>query len=124
MRIVLCLLIALVAAPAWAEWVAVGETKKNANGYIDPATISKNGNFRKVWQLQDLKERGKDGAMSRRVLWEYDCNEGRDRMLSISTYSEPMARGNSLSEFDPGESWSHITPNTHSAIIIKIVCAK
>ncbi len=123
MRIVLCLMIALVAAPACAEWVSVGETKK-ASGYIDPATISKNGNFRKVWQLQDLKERGKDGAMSRRVLWEYDCNEGRDRMLSISTYSEPMARGKILSEFDPGESLTHITPNTPSAIIIKIVCAK
>lgn len=123
MRIILCLLIAIVAAPAWAEWVSVGEDNK-ATGYIDPATISKNGNFRKVWQLQDLKERGKDGAMSRRVLWEYDCNEGRDRMLSISTYSEPMARGAILSEFDPGESLTHITPNSRSAIIIKIVCAK
>lgn len=26
MRVVLCFLFALIAAPAWAEWVKVGET--------------------------------------------------------------------------------------------------
>ena len=64
MRIILCLL-ALLAAPARAEWVAVSESN-DLVAYIEPATIRKNGNFRKVWQVQDLKQRDEHGAMSRR----------------------------------------------------------
>ena len=54
-RLVLCLLLSLVAAPAWAEWVQVSETD-HAFYYIDPATIRKDGNLRKFWTIADLKQ--------------------------------------------------------------------
>jgi hypothetical protein len=122
MRIVLGLL-ALVAAPAWAGWVAVSESN-DLVAYIDPTSIRKNGNFRKVWQVQDLKQRGKGGEMSRRLLIEYDCKEERFRILLTSTHSEPMADGKTLvSSDDPGK-WVAFPPDTPAEDTLEIVCTK
>ena len=102
MRIILYFLIAVVAAPAWAEWVAVSESN-DLVAYIEPASIRKNGHFRKVWQVQDLKQRDEQGAMSRRLLIEYDCKDERFRVLATSTHSEPVAAGKTLVSADvPG----------------------
>ena len=102
MRIILYFLIAVVAAPAWAAWVAVSESN-DLVAYIEPASIRKNGHFRKVWQVQDLKQRDEHGAMSRRLLIEYDCKDERFRVLATSTHSEPVAAGKTLVSADvPG----------------------
>lgn len=123
MRIILCFLLTLVAVPAWAEWV-----KASWGGagtlYIDIASIRFDGNFRKVWQLQDLKERDKNGEMSRRSLAEYDCKHERFRYLSMSTHSKPMAGGKTL-EIDDGsdKKWHAIPPNSMIETVLKFVCA-
>lgn len=122
MRIILCLM-SLVAAPAWAEWVAVSESN-DLVAYIEPATIRKNGNFRKVWQVQDLKQRGKGGEMSRRLLIEYDCKDERFRILSTSTHSEPMAEGKTLVLDDAPGKWIAFPPDTPAEDTLEIVCTK
>ena len=123
MRLVLCLLLTLAAAPAWAEWVKVAETDVIIT-YIDPATIRKDGNLRKVWTIQDLKQRHKDGEMSRRALDQHDCKEGRYRTLSISEHSDPMGRGKMLSSYSEPGKWNDIPPETVAQEIMRIVCAK
>ena len=124
MRLVLCLLLALAAAPAWAEWVKVIENDEYTS-YIDPATIRKDGNLRRAWEIQDLKQRNKDGEMSFRILSEYDCKEERVRTRSFSVHSDPMALGNTLSNYygEP-DKWRDIPPGTHVKKTMRIVCAK
>lgn len=123
MRIILCFLLALVAAPVWAEWVKVAVTEDGSVAYyIDPASLRKEGNFRKVWQIADLKQR-EDGEMSTRSRDEYDCKEERRRILSLSSYSEPMAGGETLWSKDGVREWRAIPPGSVSAGILKIVCA-
>ena len=125
MRVLISLLIFLVAAPAWAGWVKVWESKTSGTiTYFDPDTIRKDGNLRRVWVLQDLKTRGKNGEMSRRALWEYSCPEERFRSLQISFHTDPIAKGSRLlSDNDPSE-WQYIPPNTGGAVLHKLVCAK
>lgn len=123
MRIILCFLLALVAAPAWAEWVQVVANDRTIF-YIDPASIRKDGNLRKVWGIADLKQRDKDGTMSRRSRSEYDCKEERRRTLALSTHSEPMAGGLTLMSFEQASEWSAIPPDTVAETILKRVCAK
>lgn len=122
MRILLVLLV-LVPAPAWAEWVKVDENTEG-HVYIDPATIKKDGNFRKVWELIDAKQQGPKGAKSMRVLKEYDCKEERSRVLSFAAFSEPMLRGKMLESGDPVDFGIYIAPGTTGAAILKTVCAK
>lgn len=127
--IVLCFLLALVAAPAWADWLKVAETNESIS-YIDPATIRKEGNFRKAWEVKDWKQRTKDGVMSMRGLMEYDCREKRYRGLAISTYSGPMLAGQTLYSYndpergEPPYRWDPILPNTPAEVLLKRVCAK
>lgn len=123
MRIILCFLLALVAAPAWAEWVRLAGSD-TAILYIDPDSIRKDGNFRKVWEIADLKQRHKDGVMSLRTRSEYDCKEERSRFLAISHHSEPMAGGETLSSGDGVGPWTAIPPDSLAETSLKRVCAK
>jgi hypothetical protein len=122
MRIFLCLLLAAVAIPAWAKWVKVSEDNE-ATYYADPVTVRKDGNIRRMWELQDLKKRYKNREMSRRYLSEYDCKERRHRMLTISAHSEPMARGTLLAT-EGTSTWDYIAPHTDGAAILEVVCTK
>ncbi len=123
MRVVLCLLFALVAGPAWAGWVKAGETNASVL-YIDPASISKDGHLRKVLEMRDLKQRNEIGAMSLRGLFEYDCKEGKSRNLSVSAYSDSMAGGIILLSTSDPNSWNAVQPGTAVGSILKNVCAK
>ena len=123
MRIILCFLLSLAAAPAWAEWVEVAATDASTF-YINSASIRKNGNFRKVWVIQDLKQRDENGVRSRRVLDEIDCKEERRRFLAISSHSEPMAGGETLSSKDGVSEWNAIPPDSTAETMLQRVCAK
>ena len=113
----------LVTGAAWAEWVEVGETD-NTYYYIDPATIRKDGNLVRVWEIQNLKQRQKDGELSRRIRSEYDCKQERAKLLSISEHSEAMASGTTLRSVIGNGQWDDMPPGTAGEIVLKIVCAK
>src|SRR5258706_6887186 len=100
MRIVLGLLLLIVAAPSSAEWVKVGKPgssfsflSREAAYYIDPATIDRDGNIRKVWQIHDLSEKGSQGERSVLESVEYDCAVKKMRTLKATGKSQRMARG-------------------------------
>lgn len=123
MRIILCLLMALAAAPAWADWVKLSESS-GATFYVDRDAISKDGNFRRVWALTDLKQRNKGGEMSRRVLYEYDCMAGRVRFLSGASHSDPMAKGSTLYSKNDPDNWDNVRPNSPVEQIFRLACTR
>jgi hypothetical protein len=113
----------MLAGSAWAEWV-IYTWNDEATFYYDPATIRKEGNMRRAWELTDLRKRGRSGEMSRRIRMEYDCKQERNRLLSISGLSEPMAGGKVLSTEGEEAQWDAIAPGTVAEIMLEIVCAK
>ena len=112
----------MLAGSAWAEWVSYGETE-TVTFYFDPATIRKDGNMRRVWELTDLSKRGRSGEMSRRMRREYDCKQERYRYLAISGHSEPMAGGEVLVTGGEDNNWEAIAPDTVAETILNLVCA-
>ena len=121
MRLIVALLLMTLAAPAWAEWVKMGETDE-AVFYLDPATIKRTAHRRRVWALEDYKHRSKSGGLSRRSLQEYDCARERFRNLSLSEHTERMASGAVLAAGTPVIEWDYITPRTVGAAKMKVVC--
>lgn len=120
--LLLCLL--FISGSASAEWVRVDETDE-LYSYFDPTTIRKDGNLRKVWQIQDLKQRGKAGELSRRYRAEYDCKNDRYRLLSSSFHPQPMASGMSLFQSTEEDTkWTDFPPKTVGETVLKIICAK
>ena len=49
-KIALALVLAAVSGAALAEWVKLDESDQ-VHSYIDPATIRKDGNLRRVWEI-------------------------------------------------------------------------
>jgi len=124
-KLLLILLATLVlTGSAWAEWVKVAENDI-ADYYIDPASIRKDGNLRKVWQIQNLKQQDKEGGeLSRRSRDEFDCKQERYRTLSVSEHSGPMASSTTLSSSEGPFRWREIPPGAIGETVLKIVCAK
>ena len=113
----------MLAGSAWAEWVMFSDSDSGTS-YFDPATIRKEGNMRRVWELQDLRKRGKNGEMSRRLRKEYDCKQERSRFLGMSGHSESMALGTVLWTVGEETQWDAVAPGTNREAILEIVCAK
>ena len=120
----LTLLASLVlSGSAWAEWVKI-DSSNVSDFYIDPETIRKDGSLRRIWLIQNLKQRNKDGELSEQTRVEYDCKQERFRLLSLSTHSGPMASGTNLFRTGEEATWTDIPPNTVVEVVLKIVCAK
>ena len=125
-KLLLTLLVPLLlgTGSAWAEWVWVAGSDA-VDKYIDPSTIRKDGNLVKVWEINNLKQRHKDGELSRRIRSEYDCNEELYRFLSFSEHSGPMANGTTLYAQDfsrKPDTWKQIPPETLVEKVLKRVC--
>ena len=134
MRIVLTVLLAIAAVPAWAEWVPVGKPGRSGflsvfaedAHYIDPSTITRDGNFRRVWEIHDLKEKGSQGERSVLASVEYDCAEKRRRTLKATGKSLRMARGEIIPLRSVFGEWINLQPGKDDEIFLKIldtVCA-
>lgn len=120
----LLLLSLFVTGSAWAEWVKVAETDR-VIFYIDPATLRKEGDLRKIWVIQDYKTRMTDGQMSARMRSEFDCKNERSRILTSTTHPESMAAGLALFTMRVGSGeWSDVPPNGASEVVLKIVCTR
>jgi hypothetical protein len=118
------LFLAILITPAQAQWEKISENNDLIN-YIDKSTIKKDGNLRKIWRLTDLKKREITGEMSIRMMVEHDCKEDLFRYLFVSNHSDPMAGGRIINQVRKDEKeWSQVPPETLSATIHKIVCAK
>ena len=113
----------MLTGSAWAEWVMY-DWNDTTTYFFDPATIRKDGNMRRVWELVDSRERQKDGSMSLRLRIEYDCKNERMKFLGISVHTEPMARCTVLGTASESKNWTEIAPNTAPETMLKIICAK
>jgi hypothetical protein len=131
MRIVLAFLLLMAAAPTRADWVNVDKRAKGFFSsfsstpafYIDPSTIARNGNFRTVWEIHDLDEKGSSGERSVLAQVEYDCADKRMRTLKATGRSLNMARGAIISLRGVLDEWIFLRPDKESEIYLKILNA-
>jgi hypothetical protein len=122
MRLILTLLLTLAAVPAWAQWVKVDDAE-NAIHHIDSGTIGKDGQMRKVWVTQYLKEKGAGGEMARRVFIEYDCAGARFRILSVAKYSGAVPDGKyRLSQQPASQAGPEIPGSIPAVTAQRIIC--
>jgi len=135
MRAVLTLLLLVAATSAMAEWVRMGTTSRTSYKvfsdetvyYIDPATITSEGNYRKVWEIHDLSDKDSDGARSVLASVEYDCAEKRMRTLKATGRSLRMARGEIIPLIRFFDDWIILQRGRDDDVFFKIldaVCAR
>ena len=128
MRRLIFVLLMFISCSVWAEWVKIMENPTPeregvTSFYFDPATIRKDKDRRRVWQLSDF--RGKDEGASSRYLMEYDCGREHARGLAMTSHAGNMATGlETQPSIDFPTIGSYVAPNTLQDKVMKIVCAK
>lgn len=124
MKTLLLVILFLFTSSAWAEWITIGENDADTL-YIDFASLKPSGQIRKIQELQDFKQRGKDGAMSVLTKSEYDCEKLSYRVLAVTIYSGSMATGKKLSTKTANpKAWVLVVPQTDSETVFETVCAQ
>lgn len=121
-KTILILLLILSANSTWADWVKISESNGDSY-YIDQTNIRKNGNFVKVWELLNFKEKKFEAASLVR-LREYDCKDEKMRLLSMSGFSNQMGTGIPFIKTNEPDEWEFIQPsrsNLH-AVMLPLVC--
>ena len=123
----------LSGGSVYAEWVPRGEDEQSGlTIYIDPDTISINGNQVMMWILHDFKtgqtNQAGDAFMSATVHREYDCAKERTRVLQIMKYEDQMGSGKVVSTRTVDEpEWASVAPlepGTIAHALWTIACGK
>jgi hypothetical protein len=122
----LLILLMLVSQPAWADWVELGSTD-DATNYIDPETVRKTPNGRRVWVMASLdqpKTVSFGTYQSGKFVVEFDCRDERSRILQTSWYSGPMGSGTPIHSDRAGihGPWEFAVPGSGGKTMLKAVC--
>ena len=121
MRNILLLLLVMFVGSAYAELQKVKETADDIF-YIDSTSIKKYGNFRRVWGIDDFRERTVDGFLSLRLQMEIDCKKEQFRIISMYSHSEHMGDGTTALNSDYPEDFHEVAPMTYSESVTQAVC--
>jgi len=115
-------LCAVASFAASAEWVFVSKNEFGTSLYVDP-NIKIKGNVRMFWHMQDLTNADSQGDLSYRGVWQYDCQESRQRNMQVASYPGPMATGQKSEEVYQPSDWIAIGNDTSSQAMFNYVCS-
>jgi len=127
-RFFLALLQLLSSGVAYAEWVNVGANDEAGKTvYVDPATIRRDSNLVKMWQFYDYKTVqtvGGNRFLTAKEQWEFDCAEGRGRVVARKEFSGHMGSGTMVSTNSEVGKWVPIIPGSMGQTVWEIACKK
>ncbi len=130
-----CLLTTLLflsTVPAYAEWVAI-EKDYLVPGlqtvYVDPDTISREGNLVTMWQLVDFKwmqgsPRGPTRFLSTETRKQFDCTEKRLRLLAFTEFSRRMGTGIAADGYVDKGNWLSVEPESINQALWEVACGQ
>lgn len=118
---ILLLLPLLCVLPARADWNLLHK-QNEVSLYVDPLTVVR-GTRPNAWILLDYGKPDEYQDLSARILFESNCIEGTLRRRSAVYYKEPMARGDTTSEYRPTP-WEVPTAETPEATALHFLCGK
>jgi hypothetical protein len=122
MKKVIGLFLILFSVNSFANWTFVSSTADNTlSVYVDFSTKKKVGGYIRVWSLMD-KNKTSEKVRSFIVLEEFDCSLDRNRVIQMSSYSEPMGKGNVINSLGGNNPWNYITPGSVEARKFRMVC--
>ena len=114
----------LFTSSVWAEWSGIGDNDVDTL-YVDLQNMHPQGHIRKILELQDLKERGKNGEMSVLTKSEYDCEKATYRVIAVTTFAGPMAAGKKISTKNINSKvWVSVESETDGETVLDTVCAQ
>jgi hypothetical protein len=114
------------AADLRADWVVVGRAH-TFTVYAHPATVRRSGGKATLWEIKDYNTaQMHDGEpyMSQKTQTEYDCKEGRFRIIALSLHSGNLGGGKVIwSDPDP-DNWKPVASGRTGVASRKFACGE
>lgn len=107
-----------------AELVKVFENIRGTVVYAESSTVSKNGDLRRVIEIQSYREPGPRGMLSMKLLKEYNCTKETSQIISYSMYTERMAKGSLIGQVNTPSPVDKLTQNPGGAGGWRYACGK
>jgi hypothetical protein len=112
------------ASTTAANWILVATSSADNEFYVDPASIQRDGDYRRFWRLLNLKVPLDSGASSFRIFREIDCRQKRGRNLQWTSFRGPKASGEMLLSNTESSAWEFIAPDAVTNTELRYVCAR
>lgn len=116
----------LISTTAAAEWTMI-QASDNENVYVDFDTLQKRGDLVTVSTLNDYYFTQQQKQLSAQFTELHDCKHKKFKALSVSYYSENMAKGDVIetSSFnEPEIAWSDVVNYSVGELKANIVCSR
>jgi hypothetical protein len=121
-------LLVLGNGSAYAEWIMVSDSDEAGKTvYVDPNTIRRNSNLVKMWQFYDYKTVQTLGSirfLTAKEQWEFDCAEGRSRVVARKEFSGNMGSGTMVSTNSQVGKWLPVMPDSIGQTVWEVACNK
>ena len=120
-------LLAIGSTSAHAAWVVVHDTHEYI-AYVDPKTVSREGDIVRMRDLVDLKSPrpsplGNQHASST-AHSEFDCRNTRMRTLQFALHSGQMGDGNVVEQPSVSPHWLELTSGTLLKTLWNFACGR
>jgi hypothetical protein len=123
------LAVSLAPFAAHAEWTQIDVSNKPGDAftlYVDTATIQRNGNLVRIWDLQDFREpQTVDGQLylSEKTQIEFDCEAKKARVLATIDCAGRMCNGKVVYSDADASEWTAVGANTLGELEWKAACS-
>ncbi len=115
---------AVCSPAAWAmSWTKLVETQ-TMTFYVNKNAIEREGDVRRIWEMQDLKAADPEGVVSRRYLNEYDCKEKMHRIGQMTSFSGHKLSGKPLFNVTEWGYWRKIPPDGVFVVSYVMLCVQ
>lgn len=114
-------LLLCAVSPARADWSLIHK-QNESSVYVDPLTVVR-GTRPRAWLLLDYGKPDEYQDQSARVLFESNCYDRTLRRRSAVYYKDPMARGDTTSEYQPTP-WETPPADTPESVVLHFLCGK
>jgi hypothetical protein len=97
--------------------------------YVDPDTVSREGNLVMMWQLVDFKWAQGNGRGAHRFLStmthkQFDCAEKRLRFLAFTEFSRRMGTGIRADGYVDKGNWLSVEPESINHALWEVACGQ
>lgn len=113
-----------VAGAAQAELVKVFENIRGTTVHSDSATLTVNGDLRRIQEIQSYREPGPRGLLSMKIVKEYNCRAETTQIISYVMYTERMAQGSVIGQVNTPGPVDKLTSNPGGAGGWRHACGK
>ena len=116
------LLMLPLIAMADGPWEVVGNTEDGSTYYLETPSLKKTSQGGRVWTMVSLPA-PKDGFLSAKTLFEFNCKNHKHHIIDMAFYSQPMGQGDQLKNIlIPKTFWVATDPNSTEGAYLEIAC--